>query len=71
MNPATIAMLSIAGIFGIAKIIGYIANKPTNVVVIPKGETAERKKDAKFVDDVILLDMVDEDTDYTNFDLVE
>lgn len=71
MNPATIALLSIAGIFGIAKIIGYITNKPNNIVVIPKGGTKERKKDAEFVDDVILLDMVDEETDYTTFELTE
>jgi len=70
MNPATIIILSTLLIYGITKIIGCITNKPKNIVVLT-GKNDERKKDADFVDDVVLLDMVDEETDYTNFDLVE
>jgi len=70
MNPATIIILSLLLIYIITKIIGCITNKPKNIVVLT-GKNDERKKDADFVDDVVLLDMVDEETDYTNFDLVE
>jgi len=70
MNPATIIILSLLLIYIITKIIGCITNKPKNIVVLT-GKNDERKKDADFVDDVVLLDMVDEETDYTTFELTE
>jgi len=63
MSPGNIFILVALSVLTIAMIMHY-AQKPKNIVVISKNKQIKRKKDADFVDDAILIDMVDEDNSY-------
>lgn len=64
MSPGAIFILTAITIGAIFLIMHYSTKKPHNIIVISKSKQIEQKKDADFVDDAILIDMVDEDNNY-------
>jgi hypothetical protein len=64
MSPGDIFILVALTVGLFFLIAHYSTKKPHNIVVISKDKQIEQKKDADFVDDAILIDMVDEDNNY-------
>ncbi len=64
MSPGAIYILVALTVGLIFLIAHYSTKKPHNIIVISKNKQIEQKKDADFVDDAILIDMVDEENSY-------
>jgi hypothetical protein len=64
MSPGDIFILVALTVGLFFLIAHYTTKEPHNIIVISKNKQIEQQKDADFVDDAILIDMVDEDNNY-------